>query len=125
MIHGIGTDLVSIERMENLIRHYGRRIACKILTPAELTEYDLALNPASFLAKHFAAKEAFSKAIGTGLRSPVTLQNIAIAHNTLGKPMFMLELHLTQYLHHLGIGSTFLSLADETQYALAFVIMEK
>ena len=125
MIYGIGADLVAIARMEKLISRYGRRFASRILTTIELLEYDLTAKPSAFLAKRFAAKEAFAKAIGSGLRSPVNLKSIGVKHDTLGAPSFILDDNLNRHLVSLGIYRSLLSLSDEANHAMAFVILEK
>jgi len=125
MIYGIGTDLVAISRMDDLVNRYGRRFASRILTRLELIEYDDTKRPSVFLAKHFAAKEAFAKAIGSGLRSPVNLKSIGIEHDILGAPNFILDDTLNKHLAKLGIKRSLLSIADEINHAMAFVVLEK
>ena len=68
MIYGIGTDLTDVKRIEKLHQKYGRAFAERILHPVELTDFSAAVRPSFFLAKRFAAKEAFAKAVGTGIR---------------------------------------------------------
>ncbi len=79
---------------------------------------------ARFLAKRFAAKEAFAKALGTGLRAPATFQNIGIAHDDLGKPVFDLAQELQSHLESRGIRACHLSISDEKALAVAFVVLE-
>ena len=90
MIYGIGTDIVEVARIEASINQFGDDLAKRILAESEFKSYmDSNIKP-RFLAKRFAAKEAFSKALGTGLRSPATMQNIAVSHDDLGKPILVL-----------------------------------
>jgi len=77
-----------------------------------------------FLAKRFAAKEAFSKALGTGLRAPATLQNIAVSHDELGKPILVLAPALQAFLASKNISKTHISISDEKNLAAAFVVLE-
>lgn len=126
MIYGIGTDIVTISRISKMCKNYGANaVAEKILSRIESLEWPSASQPIVFLAKRFAAKEAFSKAVHTGLRSPVSLRNIGIGHNALGRPEFICEPALQQWLRKKGIGKVHLSISDEDDKILAFVIAEK
>lgn len=126
MIYGIGTDLVTISRIGKMCKTYGANaVANKILSRIEYLEWPSASNPVLFLAKRFAAKEAFAKAVHTGLRSPITLRNIGIGHNELGRPEFILETPLQLWLNDKGIGTVHLSLSDESDQIIAFAIAEK
>ena len=126
MIYGIGTDIVTVSRIGKMCKTYGANaVADKILSRIEYLEWPSACNPVLFLAKRFAAKEAFSKAVHTGLRSPVTLRNIGIGHDELGRPEFILETPLQQWLQQKGIGKVHLSLSDEGDQILAFAIAAK
>jgi holo-[acyl-carrier-protein] synthase len=78
MIHGVGTDIVAIARIERMLSEHGARTAAKLLADSEMEGYRQAARPAAFLAKRFAAKEALGKALGLGLREPATLHNIAM-----------------------------------------------
>ncbi|MDG1687700.1 MAG: holo-ACP synthase [Gammaproteobacteria bacterium] len=125
MIFGIGTDIVEIQRMQDLLDKYGVKAAQKILSETELAEFEQATNQAAFIAKRFAAKEATAKAFGTGFRDGLNLGHIAVKNNEAGKP----ELYFTEragaLLLELGIVACFLSLSDEQHYAIAHVVMEK
>ncbi|HCX32263.1 MAG TPA: holo-ACP synthase [Rhodocyclaceae bacterium] len=123
MITGIGTDLVSIERMRGLVARHGARAASRILAAQEMAGYASAADPASFLAKRFAAKEAFAKATGSGVRAPVTLREVAVEHDALGRPSlaFSGALHVSMQARGL---TAHLSLSDEAGLALAFVVIE-
>ncbi|WP_126445475.1 holo-ACP synthase [Sulfuricystis multivorans] len=124
MIHGIGTDLVAIARMQALWQRHGERALAKLLAPDERGECRMSLDPARLLAKRFAAKEALAKALGTGIRAPVLLTAIAVTHDALGKPSFAFAAELASWLAARGL-LCHLSLADEMEYALAFVIVER
>ena len=125
MIHGIGTDIVSIRRMDELQARFGGKLAQRVLAPEELGEYAEARNKDSFLAKRFAAKEAFAKAVGTGMRSPVHFGVISISHDSLGRPGLAFAPELNDWMRQQGIGTAHLSLSDERDYAVAFVILER
>ncbi|GAB1232137.1 holo-ACP synthase [Ferrigenium sp. UT4] len=124
MIFGIGTDIVSVARIEAAVQQHGAAFAQKILTPSELADYALVPHPARFLAKRFAAKEAFAKATGQGLRHPVTLHNLTVNHDAMGKPQFCFAAELSVQLQQLGIRHHHLSISDEKDHAIAFVILE-
>jgi holo-[acyl-carrier protein] synthase len=124
VIHGIGTDLVAVARITDLRARFGERLARRLLTDAEMREYTHAAAPERFLAKRFAAKEALAKALGTGLRAPVTLGNIGISHDPLGRPAYTVTAPLADWLRARGIGRLHLSLSDEHDHALAFAIAE-
>ena len=125
MIYGIGTDIVALNRIEKLHKKYGQAFAERLLSRIELLEYPQAGSPVNFLAKRFAAKEAFAKAVGTGLRSPVSLRNIGIGHDELGKPEFICEPELQKWLKEQDIRRVHLSMSDEEDKVLAFAVAEK
>lgn len=123
MIVGIGTDIVSVARMAAALARHGETFARRLLTANELLDYTRQPHPARYLAKRFAAKEALAKATGQGLRHPVSLQNIEICHDALGKPSFRFAPELACYLQTLGVARHYLSLSDEHEHALAFVVL--
>lgn len=124
MIFGIGTDIVALARIETLHQRYGERFAQRILSKAEMAELQSNNYPARMLMKRFAAKEALSKAAGTGLRHPLSMQNISVVHDDLGKPMFEFAAELAAHLSGLHITRHHLSISDERDSAVAFVILE-
>ena len=123
MIVGIGTDIVAIARLEKLYRRHGERALEKLLAPVERAEFERARDPARFLAKRFAAKEAFGKALGIGVAAPATLPNVAVVHDALGKPAFSYARKLEQLLAQRGLQAH-LSISDEHEFAVAFVVLE-
>ena len=125
MIYGIGTDILRIERIEQLYGKSGQALAERLLSRIELLEWRSVGNKTNFLAKRFAAKEAFAKAVHTGLRSPVTLHHISIAHDKLGRPEFVVEPPLQEWLRQQGIGRVHLSLSDDNGAVVAFAVAEK
>ncbi|MFZ3016907.1 MAG: holo-ACP synthase [Gallionella sp.] len=124
MIHGIGTDIVEYVRIEQMWLRHGRRFAARILSAVELPELDGHVAPARLLAKRFAAKEAFAKAVGSGLRHPVTLQRISVTHDGLGRPVLTFDELLRTHLAQLGINGHHLSISDERGMVVAFVVLE-
>lgn len=124
MIYGIGTDVVRIQRLQTMWERHGERAAEKLLAPIELLEFATANDKGRFLAKRFAAKEAFAKAFGTGVRPPAILSAMAVSHNPLGKPIFAFYGDLAHELARLGL-TAHLSISDESDLAVAYVILEK
>lgn len=124
MIYGIGTDIVEVTRIEASIDQFGDDLAKRILAESELASYMVSHIKPRFLAKRFAAKEAFSKALGTGLRAPATMQNIAVSHDDLGKPILVLAEELQVFLHGKNITKMHISISDEKNLAAAFVVLE-
>jgi holo-[acyl-carrier protein] synthase len=125
MIYGIGIDVIEPQRVERLFEKYGERFARRVLTPLEWPGYLKTVRPVLFLANRFAAKEAFSKAMGTGFRYPVTLQCISVVQNRAGKPSFAFNLHLDNLVRDRGIISHHLTISDEKSLACACVVLEK
>jgi len=123
MIFGIGTDLVHIPRMQDLLDKHGDKIATRILSDAEFEAFKQAVNPAAFLAKRFAAKEAAAKALGTGFRDGLSLRHIAVENNKLGKPELTFHQRGLLLLQEMKIGQSLVSLSDEKDYAIAFVTL--
>lgn len=124
MILGIGTDIVAFARIEALHEKYGENFAKRVLSASEMSEFYTHANPARLLMKRFAAKEALSKAIGSGMRYPVSLTQISVAHDALGKPAFEFGAELATYLKNMGVSCHHLSISDERDVAVAFVILE-
>lgn len=124
MIVGIGTDLVEIVRVERALERHGDRFARKILVAQEYERFTAHRKPAAYLAKRFAAKEAFSKAMGTGIRAPVNWQNLGVVNHLSGRPYFELSEALAELVRRRGIRSVHVSLTDERGMAAAFVVLE-
>lgn len=125
MICGIGVDLVEPGRVERMLGRYGERFARRVLTPQEWPQYAKSTKPALFLAKRFAAKEAFSKAMGTGLRTPVTLQKISVIQDRRGQPSLAFHRDVEALLQERGVQRHYLSISDEQSLACAFVVLER
>ena len=123
MIHGVGTDIVRVARLAADLERYGERFARRILAPRELEEFRTTPRPAHFLAKRFAAKEAAAKALGTGFRDGLTLPQITVGHDALGRPLLEYSGRAAELCRRLGIRHSHLSLADEEDYAIAYVTL--
>jgi len=124
MIYGIGIDVVEPQRVERLRDKYGERFARRVLTQLEWPGYLRTVRPVLFLANRFAAKEAFSKAMGTGFRYPVTLQCISVVQNAAGKPSLEFHPNLQRLISSRGIVGHHLTISDERALACACVVIE-
>ncbi|NQZ31841.1 MAG: holo-ACP synthase [Oceanospirillaceae bacterium] len=123
MIKGIGTDLLKIDRIEkSLVRT--PKLANRILTPTELDEFSKSTQPARFLAKRFAAKEALVKALGTGIGNGVGWQHVEVIKDPLGKPMLILTGGALERAEQMGVDNYFISYSDEREYVVAMVVLE-
>jgi holo-[acyl-carrier protein] synthase len=129
VIVGIGTDLCDIRRIEATVQRRGERFALKVLGPRELDVWRTRTqaHPArglSYLATRFAAKEAFSKAIGLGMRLPMSWRRCEILKAASGKPEIALHGELATWFASRG-WRAHVSVTDENDYAAAFVVVEK
>ena len=124
MIYGVGTDIVNIDRIQKIIFKNREGFIKKVLTDHEQALFANKADSAAFCAKRFAAKEAFSKALGTGIGKVVSFQDLTVRNNENGKPHFIPSEKLRLYLLEKGIKKAHLSISDESQNAVAFVILE-
>ncbi|PHV35308.1 holo-ACP synthase [Janthinobacterium sp. BJB312] len=129
MIYGIGTDICKIPRIEAALALHGERFAKKILGPQELEKFRArsarnAVRGVRFLATRFAAKEAFSKAIGLGLRMPMTWPAAQMLNHPSGKPMIVCSGVLAEFMVANRLSAQ-VTISDEEEYAVAFVIVEQ
>ncbi|MBW1992689.1 MAG: holo-ACP synthase [Deltaproteobacteria bacterium] len=126
MIYGVGVDLVRVDRIAKAIDRYGERFLARIFTPAEIAYCQSRSRRAVWqFAQRFAAKEAFSKALGVGLRAGgIRWREVEVLPNSMGKP----EIHLTgrarELCNQAAIRNMQLSLADEDNHAVAVVVLE-
>ena len=124
MIVGIGTDVCSIERIRKSLDRFGERLVKRILTPDERPRFARVKDKAGHLAKRFAAKEAFSKAIGTGIHAPFTWHSITVTRSPRGKPGIEPTPAMAGHLRKMGVTVAHLSLTDDGDVAMAFVVLE-
>jgi holo-[acyl-carrier protein] synthase len=124
VILGIGTDLCDIGRIERALDRFGGRFAQRILVASELERFGRHSKPAAYLAKRFAAKEAFSKALGTGIHFPSNWHGVWVENARSGKPSLCFSKPLAALMIRRGITEAHLSLADEIGMACAFVVLE-
>ena len=129
MISGIGTDICDLRRIAATFERQGERFARKVLSDAEFAVWKTRSERwpqrgLSYLATRFSAKEAFSKAIGLGMRMPMTWRSCEIANLRSGKPVIVLHGELKDWFEAKGL-TAHVTVTDETEYAASFVVVEK
>ncbi|MEW6023021.1 MAG: holo-ACP synthase [Pseudomonadota bacterium] len=129
MIYGIGTDIVQISRVEAALARNGDRFAEKILGPQELEKYHARrarseVRGLRFLATRFSAKEAFSKAIGLGMRMPMTWRSAQMLNDISGKPVIVCSGALAEFMQQNKLTAQ-VTISDEADYGVAFVIVTR
>lgn len=125
MIYGVGVDLVHIPRIEMALERWGPRFTGRVFTPAEAARCLGRRRPASAFALYFSAKEAFSKAIGLGMRSGVRWKDVEVVHDRRGKPGLRLKGPSAAICREEGITAAHVSLSDDGAYATAMVVLER
>ena len=128
-IYGIGTDICDIRRIAATLGRRGERFAEKVLGPHEIDVFRarrarLEARGIAYLATRFAAKEAFSKAIGLGMRLPMTWRDCEVVNAPSGKPQIRLHGALAAWCEARGLMAQ-VSVSDESSYACAFVVVEQ
>ena len=124
MIYGIGIDLVKINRIENVIQKWGNKFVRRVFTPGEAEICDRKASPFSAFALRFAAKEAFSKALGLGMKNGIKWRDIEVFNDAGGKPGLMLHGTSSEICRRKGVTGIHLSLSDEGEYGTAMVALE-
>jgi holo-[acyl-carrier protein] synthase len=123
MIHGIGTDIVKIERIAAMFERHGERMARHILMDEERESFRNDRRPARFLAMRFAAKEAIVKAMGTGFAEGMWLRDTGVVKNALGRPEVIWSARGRQRCDELQIGATHLTLSDDSGFVVAVAVL--
>lgn len=129
MIYGIGTDICDVRRMRASVERHGERFAAKVLADAELAIWRARSERwpergLRFLATRFSAKESFSKAIGLGMRMPMTWRACEVANLPSGQPVIVLHGALKDWFEAQGLRCH-LSVTDESDYAASFCVVER
>ena len=119
----VGTDILRIARIDEVVDRQGDRFVQRILTPTERREYAASRQANRLLAKRFAAKEAIAKTLGTGIGRGVSWQDIEIGHNDAGAPLVVLTGGALTVARSLGGEQVALSIADEIEYVVAFAVL--
>ncbi|MBL4608810.1 MAG: holo-ACP synthase [Pseudomonadales bacterium] len=125
MIIGIGTDIVEIDRIVGVLSRQGESFIRRILTPTEQKQLLSKKDQARFLAKRFAAKEAASKALGTGFSQGVSWQDFEVSSDELGRPLLSFSGQAKLLIEQKGVTESHLSISDEKHYAIAFAVYSK
>jgi|TARA_B110000503_G_scaffold32021_1_gene51919 holo-[acyl-carrier protein] synthase len=123
MVIGIGTDIVEIARIADVLDRQGDAFVQRILTHSEQKQYQASKKKAAFLAKRFAAKEAVAKALGTGIGSGVSFQDMTISNDEKGAPSVSLSAGAAQVAAEKSAQKVLLSIADEQKYAIAYAML--
>ena len=124
MIRGVGVDIVKVDRIEQAVERWGYRFLKRIFTAAEIERCQQRARPAQCLALRFAAKEAFAKALGLGMRKGLRWRDIEVVHDDFGKPDLLLHNQAQRLMEAVEASRTWLSLSDERESALAVVVLE-
>ncbi|MBM4286344.1 MAG: holo-ACP synthase [Deltaproteobacteria bacterium] len=126
MIFGIGIDLIRVDRIARALERYGERFLKRVFTPEEIAYCQSRARQGVFqLAQRFAAKEAFSKALGVGLREGgIRWREVEVLPNSMGKPEVFVTGRAADLCREHAIKNMHLTLADEDNHALAVVILE-
>jgi holo-[acyl-carrier protein] synthase len=119
---GIGVDLVDKERIRSMLEKHGDRLRNRLLGHLELEEYERLGDKAGLLARRFAAKEAISKVLGTGIAKGVRFVDLMVTHDDNGKPLVVVENRASEIMQELGIREIMISISDEKTHAVAFAI---
>jgi holo-[acyl-carrier protein] synthase len=120
---GLGTDVVEIARIASQLNK-SQRLAQRVLTATELVTFSAHKFPERFLAKRFAAKEAAVKALGTGIGSGVSFQDVEVVSLTSGQPTLVFSGKYAELCEERDISHSFISISDEQHYAMATVVLE-
>ena len=123
MVIGIGTDIVEIARIADVLDRQGDAFVQRILTLSEQKQYQASKQKAPFLAKRFAAKEAVAKALGTCIGSGVSFQDMTISNDEKGAPSVSLSAGAAQIATEKSVQKVLLSIADEQKYAIAYAML--
>ena len=129
MIYGIGTDICDVRRIQASLDRHGERFARKILSDSELANWQTRTarwpeRGVRYLATRFSAKEAFSKAVGLGMRMPMTWKLCEVGKLPSGKPVIVLHGELKDWCDARGL-TAMVTVTDETDYAASFVVVEQ
>jgi holo-[acyl-carrier protein] synthase len=124
VIFGVGTDVVEIGRIEKALERFGEKFARRVLCESELSRFLKHRLPANYLAKRFAAKEAFTKALGTGIHAPANWHGVWVRNLPSGKPVLEFSEALKTFMDRKGVTGAHVSLSDEKGVAFATVILE-
>ena len=124
MIYGIGVDVLDITRVEKLLAKYESRFIDHLLTASEKEQYVETNRGPHYLATRFSGKEAISKALGTGLRKPMTLHSVSILNDRVGKPELVFDEALDKFLRSRKVNRIHISFSHEGSFLTSFAVAE-
>lgn len=125
MIHGIGTDLIEVSRIERILKKWGDRFLNRVYAHGEIEYCKNKAVPAIHFAARFAAKESFLKSLGIGLGMGVKLTDIEVTNNELGNPVLKIQERIGNILDNLGVTAIHVSMTHTREHAHAMVVLEK
>lgn len=125
MIYGIGVDLAPVKRIEDVLERWGERFLNRIFTPAEVSYCARQSQPGLYFAARFAAKEAFVKALGVGMRQGIHWRDVEVERDPLGKPFLKVGGEAFEICRREGIGGLHVSLSHDRGYGIAMVVLER
>jgi holo-[acyl-carrier protein] synthase len=125
MIHGIGTDLVEVSRIERILKRWGDRFIDRVYARDEIEYCKNKAFPAIHFAARFAAKESFLKSLGIGLGMGVKLREIEVSNNALGSPVLKMNERIGNILENLGVNAVHVSITHTRKHAHAIVVLER
>jgi holo-[acyl-carrier protein] synthase len=125
MIHGIGTDLVEVSRIERILKRWGDRFINRVYARDEIEYCKNKAFPAMHFAARFAAKESFLKSLGVGLGMGVKLREIEVSNNALGSPVLKMNERIVNILDNLGVNAIHVSMTHTREHAHAIVVLER
>ena len=123
MTIGVGVDIVEISRIERSVKRWGAKFARRIFSELELTVFADRTEESGLLARQFAAKEAVSKALGTGMKG-IGFRDITVIRNEAGAPLVELSDHAASRASEIGVENILISISDERDYAIAYAVAE-
>jgi holo-[acyl-carrier protein] synthase len=123
VIFGIGTDVLSVERVEQIYARFGEHFARRLLLDEEQRLFATAKRPVRFLAMRFAAKEAIAKALGTGFSNGIWIRDVGMMPNALGQPQVVFSERGLAVCRKLGVGAGHLTLSDESGLVIAVAVL--
>jgi holo-[acyl-carrier protein] synthase len=124
MVHGIGIDIIKIERFEHSLERWGDQLRARLFTPRELSSCQNKAQPGKHLALRFAAKEAFLKALGMGMFQGIAWKEMEIINDIRGRPHMSLTGEAEKICQEKGIKEIFVSISHEAEYGVAHVLLE-
>ena len=124
MIFGVGVDLVKIPRVKEVIAQWGDRFKNRVFSQGEITYCERSVRSEERYASHFAVKEAFLKALGTGWGRSIGIRDIEVTRNQAGKPSVLLHRKAKKMADEIGITNVHTSISHDGEYAVAVVVLE-